>query len=177
MTGKVIVISGVMAGGKTTLIKALSRVLPDNRVVSFDDYSIDALSSAPSLQVPIERAVNQYDISALLADLKPLLHRYAYILVDFPFGRRHNDLTPYIDWSFYLKTPLDIAFARQLVRDYSNQPTSAIIDWAKTYLTNARPIFTHFDHYISASADLIIDGQRPLPEKVAVVLKALKINQ
>lgn len=39
MTAKVIVISVVTAGGKTTLITALSWVLPGNRIDLFDDYS------------------------------------------------------------------------------------------------------------------------------------------
>ncbi len=45
---KVIVISGVTASGKTTLINALSDTVENAYVLSFDDYSIDALPSAPS---------------------------------------------------------------------------------------------------------------------------------
>lgn len=45
--GKVIVVSGVTASGKTTLVRELSRLV-DGSVISFDDYSIDALPSAPS---------------------------------------------------------------------------------------------------------------------------------
>ena len=59
--GKVIVVSGVTASGKTTLVRELSR-LADGIVISFDDYSIDALPSAPSfdyfLQDP-RAAINQ----------------------------------------------------------------------------------------------------------------------
>lgn len=79
--GKVIVVSGVTASGKTTLVRELSR-LADGIVISFDDYSIDALPPAPSfdyfLQDP-RAAINQYDISLLLKDLKRAMLLYPII--------------------------------------------------------------------------------------------------
>ncbi|MFC5974460.1 hypothetical protein [Carnobacterium antarcticum] len=39
----VVVVSGVTAGGKTTLINELHKEFIDSKVISFDDYSIDAL--------------------------------------------------------------------------------------------------------------------------------------
>ncbi len=64
--GKVIVVSGVTASGKTTLVRELSR-LADGIVISFDDYSIDALPSAPSFVLFFQHscaAINQYDIKS-----------------------------------------------------------------------------------------------------------------
>lgn len=55
----VVVVSGVTAGGKTTLINELHKEFTDSKVISFDDYSIDALPSAPSIETPVQEAVNQ----------------------------------------------------------------------------------------------------------------------
>lgn len=62
------------AGGKTTLSRALLKLNPDTIIISFDDYSIDALPSAPSFDFFKENplvAINQYDLSALMNDFKP----------------------------------------------------------------------------------------------------------
>lgn len=68
---KVIVISGVTASGKTTLINALSDTVENAYVLSFDDYSIDALPSAPSHAFLLKNfnvAVNLFDITQLMKD-------------------------------------------------------------------------------------------------------------
>lgn len=45
---RVIVVSGVTASEKTTFIQKVANLCPGTAVLSFDDYSIDALPSAPS---------------------------------------------------------------------------------------------------------------------------------
>ena len=60
---KVIVVSGITAGGKTSLVKELVENVDNSCVLSFDDYSIDALPSAPPMELLLEdfkTAVNQY---------------------------------------------------------------------------------------------------------------------
>lgn len=170
---KVIVVSGVTGSGKTTLVSALTPKLPDVAVISFDDYSIDALPSAPAIDTPVKDAVNQYDIRPLLADFLKAYGRHATILIDFPFGRRHLGLAPYIDEVVYVKTPLDICFARQLLRDYQQRPAADLLAWAQTYLNFARPIFVDHEQYVSATADLIVDGSLSTNQEVTAVLAAV----
>ncbi|MFC6177646.1 adenylylsulfate kinase [Companilactobacillus huachuanensis] len=169
----VIVVSGIMGSGKTTLINALHEKLP-SKIISFDDYSIDALPSAPPIDTPVKDAVNQYDISALIADLKKFYNQIPFILIDFPFGYENGILAPYIDRVVYIKTPLDICLARQIIRDYQNKTTEEIMEWLKTYITFARPIFLDHENFISNSADLIIDGTLPLADKVNLSLNLIK---
>lgn len=174
---KVIVISGVTAGGKTTLIKNISANLTNCHIISFDDYSIDALPSAPSLDlflVDSKKAVNQYDISQLITDLEKSLNHYQLILIDFPFGYEHDKLRFYIDKVIYLKTPLDVSFARQIIRDYSDKEKQDIINWADTYLNFARPIFLEHDRLISSTADYVLDGNLSTNEQIKK-LKELNI--
>ncbi|KRN59874.1 hypothetical protein IV70_GL001369 [Carnobacterium maltaromaticum DSM 20342] len=68
---KVIVVSGITAGGKTSLVKELIENVDNACALSFDDYSIDALPSAPPMELLLEdfkTAVNQYDITQLMDD-------------------------------------------------------------------------------------------------------------
>lgn len=67
--------------------------------------------------------------------------KFNYIFIDFPFGYLHDDLKPFIDIVIYLKTPLDVCFARQVIRDYSYSQGESIIKWAHNYLNNVRPLF------------------------------------
>lgn len=171
----VIVISGVTASGKTTLIQKLNHKLLNSTVISFDDYSIDTLPSAPPIDTPIQEAVNQYDISMLMDDFFKVYNRYHFVLVDFPFGYKHDALKPYIDTVIYVKTPLDVCLARQILRDYTDKNGEQIRDWTKTYLDFARPIFINHDKFISSDADLIIDGLLPLDKKVGLIVNGLKL--
>jgi len=155
---KVVVISGMGGSGKTTLVKELSKKYPNSKRISFDDYDIDALPDAPPISMPIEIAVNQYDISALLADLKAAYGTYSYLFVDFPFGYKHEAIKEYIDKVIYIKTPLDICFARRLIRDFKDETVSSIQSMAKNYLEFGRPIFINYERFINQDTDLVVDG-------------------
>jgi len=168
----VVVISGVTGSGKTTLINALNKKL-NSFVISFDNYSIDALPSAPPIDTPVKDAVNQYDISALMADLKKVNNHYPFILIDFPFGYKNKTLKPFIDKVIYIKTPLDICLARQIIRDYQDKSTDEIMSWMRTYLDFARPIFVDHEQFVSNDADLVMDGTLSLNEKLNLVLKTI----
>ncbi|MFC6202458.1 adenylyl-sulfate kinase [Lactiplantibacillus nangangensis] len=168
---KVIVVSGVTAGGKTTLIFALSQSIDNACVVSFDDYSIDALPSAPTVKQLLAnfgKAVNQYDLSTLMAALTAAIdsNQFSVILLDFPFGYEHAVLKPYIDTVIYLRTPLDITFARRLIRDFSESSRAEIMNWTKTYLNEARSLFVTHDRTVSATADYVLDGTTSTGEQV-----------
>ena len=88
------------------------------------------------------------------------------ILIDFPFGYQHKILKPYIDTVVYIKTPLDIVFARQLIRDYPEKTPKEITQWADNYLRFVRPIFIAHEKYVSSKVDLLLDGELPLDQQV-----------
>ena len=163
---KVIVVSGITAGGKTSLVKELVENVDNSCVLSFDDYSIDALPSAPPMELLLEdfkTAVNQYDITQLMDDffLTTKKRVFEFVFIDFPFGYEHDSLKPYIDIVIYVKTPLDVSFARQVIRDKEE-----IINWSKTYLNYARPIFLEHEKIVSSNADYILDGTISMTEQV-----------
>lgn len=173
MKTKVLTISGVTAGGKTTLIQALAKKHPEGKILSFDDYSIDALPGAPSFNYfkkePVP-AINQYDLTLLMKDFNELYSKVPYLLIDFPFGKCHDTLTPFIDWSIYLKIPFDVALARQIQRDYQKETdVQVILDWCQTYDTFVHPLVTLHEKVVAPSVDQVIDGQLPLAEKLQLV--------
>lgn len=166
---QVIVISGVTASGKTTLINELHKEIPLSTIISFDDYSIDQLDIAPQLGDILDDAklyVNQHDISLMMTDFFIFYNKVPVILIDFPFGYQHMMLRPYIDKVVYIKTPLDIVFARQLVRDYQEKTTEEITKWANDYLSIVRPIFMAHQEVVSSNIDLLLDGELPLNQQI-----------
>lgn len=167
---QVIVVSGVTASGKTTLVNELHAYMPNSKVLSFDDYNIDALPGAPAVGTPVKDAINQYDMTAFMQDFRLFYQDFSMLILDFPFGNRYEALEPYIDLTVYVKTPLDVVFARQILRDYHDKSTFDILEWTRQYLTIARPIFIDHENYVSQTADLIVDGTLSVVEEVHEVM-------
>ncbi|WP_157455662.1 adenylyl-sulfate kinase [Carnobacterium maltaromaticum] len=150
---KVIVVSGITAGGKTSLVKELIENVDNACALLLEDF---------------KTAVNQYDITQLMDDffLTTKKRVFEFVFIDFPFGYEHDSLKPYIDTVIYVKTPLDVSFARQVIRDYSDRDKEEIINWSKTYLNYARPIFLEHEKIVSSTADYILDGTISMTEQV-----------
>lgn len=148
----------------------LAEKYPEASILSFDDYSIDALSSAPSFdyfkEEPIS-AIQQYDLTLLMNDFNQFYRKVPYLLIDFPFGKCHETLNPFIDWAVYLKTPFDLAFARQIQRDYQHETEAKIIlDWCHTYDTFVQPLVVLHEAVVCPSVDQVINGEISLIEKM-----------
>lgn len=48
-----------------------------------------------------------------------------YIILDYPFGRDHPRFSSLIDLSVFIDTPLDVAMARRILRDYPHSSGSS----------------------------------------------------
>ena len=88
-----------------------------------------------------------------------------YLLLDYPFSRLHNDLK-FIDLTVFIDTPLDIAMARRLIRDYTGAESEYIIGDLSTYLSRGRNAYLNMLKTIKPNSDLIIDGSLPVDEIV-----------
>lgn len=169
MKSKVVVVSGLTAGGKTTLVQALHQKLKNSCVISFDDYDIDALPSAPPITETLATNVAQYDISAVIKACQKANGHCETILLDFPFGNRHPDLAPLIDLTVYNQVSLDVRLARQLLRDSEGERAGLIA----AYLEIARPLFIVNEQFVMATADLALDGMTPVADRVSLVKNRL----
>lgn len=180
METKVLTISGITAGGKTTLSRSLLNLQPEIKIISFDDYSIDALPSAPSFDLFKENplaAINQYDLSALMNDFNHVYGKFSLILIDFPFGRIHQTLNPFIDQACYVQTPFDIAFTRYIQREYTPQSSAQeIFDWCQTYIQFVHPLVALHEKIVLPSCDLVLDGTKPPKQNALHLLQLIQTN-
>ena len=98
------------------------------------------------------------------------------IILDFPFGRRHPRFADVIDLDVFIDTPLDVAMARRILRDYSGdsrkpseEALKHLLDELAHYLTKAR--YPFLDAFKARDAsDLILNGWRSLDDLKAEVL-------
>lgn len=182
---KVIGFSGISGAGKSTLIKHLSKTIKATTIF-WDDF--DSISQGPDDYVAWHESERNYDewvyddLAKTLEKLKKghtvicpatqkELHPTAYILFDAPLGYCHKATGKYIDFLICIDTPLDIALARRLIRDYKEKPVD-ILQELKNYLASSRPLFILTPE--EKACDLLLDGSLPisaLSQKVIATLK------
>ncbi len=167
----VIGISGISGAGKSTLIKKLAGTLKATFIM-WDDY--DVISQGPEDYVKWYEAGKNYDdwiYDDLANTLKKLregckvicpatkqeLYPTNYIFFDAPLGYCHKATGKHIDYLIYLDTPLDIALARRLLRDYqSHLEPQKMLEELNYYLAHSRPLYILNTE--EKASDLIIDG-------------------
>ena len=93
-----------------------------------------------------------------------------YIILDYPFGRTHPAFRDLIDLSVFIDTPLDVAMARRILRDYKPEEGHAQAE----ALDRLRQELTHYLEktrypYLDAekhkeSSDLVLEGWSALDD-------------
>ena len=169
----VISVSSVSGGGKTALSVALHKSLPNSSLFHFDDF--DDSNTYPSDFYGWSRRggdVEEFDCPEMqMAVNAEIRHgRTRLIILDFPFGRRHSRFRDTIDLAVFIDTPLDIAMARRILRDYTiNSAESAdetlnrLYADLSNYLERARyPYLDTYKH--KTDSDLVLDGWRSLDD-------------
>jgi hypothetical protein len=123
----VIAVNSVSGGGKTTLSRLLKEKLSAT-MFCFDDFD-DTNVHPDSMYDWYNRGadITEFDCPgmrvAVLNELRQPMTRH--IVLDYPFGRDHPCFSDTIDLSVYIDTPLDIAMARRILRDYGAVSESA----------------------------------------------------
>ncbi len=185
---RVIGISGISGAGKSVLTKRLAETLQATFLL-WDDY--DEISQGPEDYVKWYKTSKNCDdwvyddLADTLKKLKegqkvicPATRRELfptdYILFDAPMGRCHKATGKYIDFLICLDTPLDIALARRLLRDYRSHPDpQKMLKELDYYLSDARPLFILTPE--EKASDLIIDGSLSLDSQEQEVLKIFRV--
>jgi uridine kinase len=181
--------SGISGAGKSTLMRRLESSLQAT-CLFWDEY--DEISQGPEDYVKwYEESKNYADwkYDALADTLKRLkagdatvcpatkrtLQPTKHILFDAPLGRCHQATGQYIDFLVCIDTPLDIALARRLIRDYKNHLEPAkILEELEYYLEHSRPLYI-LAPAVKQASDLIIDGSLTVEEQERQVLEALQV--
>lgn len=175
---KIIAVSAVTAGGKTTAVNAVKKKLPRCASLHFDDYSFDGEVEDFYQWVLDGADYNVWDLSPLKADIEKIIRsgKYDYLLLDYPFAYRHNLIRDYIDCAVFIDTPLDIAMARRILRDMNNASADEIREEMNVYLNYARIAYVQMLKDIKPSSDYVIDGVQDL-EYITMELLDIIMNR
>ncbi|MEZ4712590.1 MAG: hypothetical protein R3A44_35710 [Caldilineaceae bacterium] len=175
----VIAINAVSGGGKTALARLVQKSLPASALFCFDDFD-DTNIYPDDFYEWSQRGGNPLEIDcpgmgeavAMVLDQKVV----QYVVLDCPLGRDHPRFASIINLSVFIDTPLDVAMARRLLRDYTSTPATCAAEKLKQlraemahYLEKARyPYLDAYKH--KETSDLVLDGWRPLEELCNQVL-------
>lgn len=172
----VITINAISGGGKTTVTKELQKQLPNSKALYFDDRDYDSDSGVDDICKWIEDGadVNVFNLDLLAEDIEMLIKETPdFIVMDYPFGYRHNLIAKYIDYSIFIDTPLDIALARRIIRDYDNTTIGNIFDDMNHYLTQGRNAYLYGLDSTKLSADFVVDGSKSVSDIVTIIIKKI----
>lgn len=103
---------------------------------------------------------NDWDLTPFVKDIELLLDAKSlnYILLDYPFAYLHHDVSDLINVAFYIDTPLDIAMARRLLRDFRETANERVHEELEAYLAQGRSAYLVMDEKVKPNSDFIIDG-------------------
>ncbi|WP_341202027.1 hypothetical protein [Planomicrobium okeanokoites] len=170
---KLIAIASVSGGGKTTAVRNVTNQLPNAKALYFDDYDFNG---PEDLLQWMERGAdyNEWNLDPMLTDIKRLLaDSLDFIVLDFPFARLHHESSPYIDYTVFIDTPLDIALARRIIRDFAESSSDEILADAGWYADKGRAAYLQMLEDVKPDSDLIVDGSRSREEVCTTILLQL----
>jgi len=165
-------VNATSGGGKTTTTRELQKRLPNARALYFDDRNYDSDSGIEDIVEWVDNGanVNLWDLKRLADDIDRLKQEYPdFIILDYPFGYKHNLIGPYLNYSVFIDTPFDIALARRIIRDYDKETMTSIFDDMKYYLEHGRTAYLYGLYDGRKIADFIVDGSLPLDEIVECI--------
>ena len=192
----VVGISSLSGGGKTAVASRLAELLHDAVTIAFDDYDFDTTHPESFRRWLVGGAnVNEWKTPKLADDLGKLRTGQAivspvdgrtmvprkYVVFDAPLGYAHTETAGYIDFMVFIDTPLDVAMARRLLRDWPSVSADGSIDGTESlrgrltaYLDYGRRAYLEMDRQIKPNCDLILDGCMPVDDLVREIAEAIK---
>lgn len=171
----VIAINAVSGGGKTTVTKELLKRRLASKAIYFDDRDYPGISGIDDIgkwEVEDGADYSMWELSLLENDLKAFLDEgLDLIILDYPFGYNQKQISPYVDLSIFVDTPLDICFSRRIIRDYGYESTENILSQCDWYIKRGREAYLLSVEAAKLDADVIIDGTLSLNEICDSILK------
>ncbi|WP_406945908.1 hypothetical protein ACJA3J_07610 [Halobacillus sp. SY10] len=167
----VIAVAAVSGGGKTTITKKLRERLSGSEALFFDAYEFDGAPENLTEWVENGPDYHQWELDPLIDDIQSAQTQNAsFLILDYPFSYKHEKVKPWIDYSVYIDTPLDIAMARRLLRD---EVGPGVKEELTHYLHAGRKAYLEMLQSIKPDADLVVDGTLSVENIVEHIIKNL----
>lgn len=172
---KIIVIGAVSGGGKTTITERLAHELQNSKVLYFDSYKFNNCPADICKWIDDGADYDEWVLTPLITDIQYLLHNsnLDYVIVDYPFAYLNSEMREWIDVTIFIDTPLDIAMARRILRDFKEDTISEIHSDLKHYLTHARKAYLEAINTVKPNSDIVLDGTLPVSEIVVQIVEEL----
>ncbi|WP_313893940.1 hypothetical protein [Psychrobacillus sp.] len=170
----VIAIASVSGGGKTTIATHLNERLQNSKTLFFDDYDFDGPDDIIDW---VDNGANydEWNLAPFIRDLETLLtESLDYIVLDFPFAYKHSKTSKFIDLAVFIDTPLDIAMARRVTRDFKNNSVENILMDMKNYISQGRRGYLEMLITIKPNSEIIVDGTLSISEIVNIISNSLE---
>lgn len=174
----VIAIAAVSGGGKTTIVKHLKDKLSSSQVLYFDDYEFDDCTDVICNWLENGANYDEWILKPLIDDLELLLFEHKesldYILLDYPFAYIHNQMSKLIDFTIFIDTPLDIAMARRILRDFTDISIENLRSEMSNYLTRGRLAYLEMLKTVKPNCDYTVDGSISITSIVNLLMEEIK---
>lgn len=79
----------------------------------------------------------------------------------------------FIDVTIFIDTPLDIAMARRILRDFKEDTMSEIHNDLKHYMAHERKAYLEAIHTVKPNSDIVLDGSFSVSEIIDHVVEEL----
>lgn len=171
----VISISAVSGGGKTAITNALTHSLNKAVAFYFDEYEYSKQPDDIGEWANGGSRPDAWDLSLIENDIYAAMQTddCDYIVIDYPFGKNSEyNIGNIIDIAFFIDTPLDIALARRIVRDFKNSTAANIIDELTNY-PSIRKYYV-YDEKSRKQYDYFLDGCRPVNDIVIEIKEKIE---
>ena len=191
-------ISSPSGGGKTTVTRKVVELLEKSAAIYFDDYDYNTIHPEDFKKWLDEGAdCNAWKMPRFRDDLRRLkageaitspvdgsqICPQAYIVIEAPLGYEHAETAEYIDFMVFIDTPLDVAMARRLLRDFplkSSGDPREVAEGLRAelagYLEIGRRAYLEMDNRVKPGCDLVLDGCLPVDELGRKIVEAIRAS-
>ncbi|RAZ69129.1 hypothetical protein [Planococcus maitriensis] len=170
----IIAITGVSGGGKTALVTHLAKHINNAEALFFDDYD---LHGPEDVLEWVDRGADshEWNLEPFVADFVELLKQpLEYIFLDYPFAYQHTQMKEFIDLAVFIETPLDLALARRVSRDFQNSSGEEIVAQVNHYASHGRRAYLNMIETIQPDSDLLVDGTLAVEVLANQIMKSEK---
>lgn len=176
---KIITVAAVSGGGKTTVTERLTNELENSKALYFDSYNFDKCPADICKWIDDGANYDEWVLTPLIKDIQRSRQDNSldYIIVDYPFAYLNSEMREFIDATIFINTPLDIAMARRILRDFKEGTIDEIHNDLKHYMTFARKAYLEAIHTVKPNSDIVLDGSLSVGEIINQAIEELGLKE